>query len=103
MGVVFIIPTLNEEKGIAEVINQCKSLMVKNSSILVVDGNSKDRTVNIAKNNGVRILIQKGKGKGNGLRQAVDILKNEDIVVMVDVDNTYSLNRVKEMISLVRG
>ncbi len=101
MKVVFIIPTLNEDKGIAKVIDHCRSLNIRNSSILVVDGNSSDRTVNIARQKNARVLIQKGRGKGAGLRQAVNSLKDQDIVVMVDADGTYSLDNVSKMISFV--
>ncbi len=85
-----IIPTLNEEKTIEELINNIRSCLLPiELSILVIDGGSTDRTVDICKRGNVRTLVQKGKGKGNAMREAVDH-SEADIVVFIDGDGTYS-------------
>ena len=85
-----IIPTLNEEKTIEELINNIHSCLLPiELSILVIDGGSTDRTVDICKSRNVRFLVQKGKGKGNAMREAVDH-SEADIVVFIDGDGTYS-------------
>lgn len=85
-----IIPTLNEEKTIEELINNIRSCLLPiELSILVIDGGSTDRTVDICKSRNVRFLVQKGKGKGNAMREAVDH-SEADIVVFIDGDGTYS-------------
>ena len=101
MSLVFLVPTLNEEKGIGRVINIIKALKIKYGYILVVDGNSKDRTREIAKKKGAKVLLQKSKGKGGGMHEAIATLKDNDIVVMVDGDDTYDLTKVPEMLKLV--
>ena len=103
MSLVFLVPTLNEEDGIGRVINSIRSLRIKGSKILVVDGNSKDRTVEIARKKGARVLLQKSKGKGGGMHEAIATLKSNDIVVMTDGDDTYDLSKVPEMLKLVEG
>lgn len=87
--VTVVIPTLNEEKNIAEVIHELNHMGYDN--ILVVDGNSIDRTVEVAKELGVNILVQNEKGKGAALRQAFnhDGLDG-DVVVMMDADGSMS-------------
>ncbi|MEM2817169.1 MAG: glycosyltransferase, partial [Archaeoglobaceae archaeon] len=45
MNVTVVIPTLNEEKGIGGVVESFKNL---GFDVLVIDGNSKDRTREIA-------------------------------------------------------
>ena len=59
-----LIAALNEEEGIGLTISElCKTL--KNTQILVVDGRSTDRTVEVAKNLGAQIILQEGLGKGD--------------------------------------
>jgi len=87
--VTVIIPALNEEKNIAEVIHELNQMGYYN--ILVVDGNSSDRTVEIAKEFGANVVVQNGRGKGAALRQAF----NHDgldgnVIVMMDADGSMS-------------
>ena len=83
--ITVIIPTLNEEKSIAEVIQELNQMGYNN--VLVIDGNSTDRTVEIAKKFGANVIFQDGKGKGAALRQVFenDYLMS-DVVVMMDAD-----------------
>jgi glycosyltransferase involved in cell wall biosynthesis len=88
-----IIPTLNEEQNIAEVIQELR--LAGFSNILVIDGNSNDKTAKIAEKLGVTVLFQNGKGKGNALRQAFtyDGLKGE-VVVIMDADGSMNPQEV---------
>jgi len=85
--VTVIIPTFNEEKSIAEVIRELNQIGYHN--VLVVDGNSKDRTAEIATQYGANVIFQDGKGKGAALRQ---VFENDylmgDVVVMMDGDGS---------------
>jgi glycosyltransferase involved in cell wall biosynthesis len=85
--VTVIIPTLNEEKSIAEVIRELNQMGCH--GVLVVDGSSRDRTVEIAKELGANVVAQNGRGKGAALRQAFnhDYL-NGDVIVMMDADGS---------------
>lgn len=98
-GVTVIVPTLNEERNIAEVLLELRRTGF--SDILVIDGNSNDRTVPIAKKFGVNVIRQNGKGKGDALRQAFnhDGL-NGDVIVMMDADG--SMNP-KELFSFIEA
>ncbi len=86
MDVCILIPTLNEERSIGWIIDEFKRLGFEN--ILVIDGHSTDRTVEIAKSKGAKVVIQSGKGKGQAIAEAFQILEN-DVVVMIDGDGTY--------------
>jgi glycosyltransferase involved in cell wall biosynthesis len=44
--------------------------VLHDSKFIVVDGNSVDKTIEIAKNMGADVLLQEGKGKGNAMSQA---------------------------------
>jgi len=94
-----IIPTLNEEENIAQVIHELNQMSYGN--ILVVDGNSVDRTVKIAKELGVNIVMQNGSGKGAALRQVFnDEHLNSDLIVILDADGSMS---PKEIPLLIEG
>jgi len=86
-NVTVIIPTLNEEENIAEVIRELNQIGYWD--ILIIDGNSVDKTVQVAKEFGVNVLSQNGRGKGAALRQAFshDGL-NGDLVIMMDADGS---------------
>ncbi len=86
MDVCILIPTLNEEKTIGDVIDGFKRLGFNN--IVVIDGGSTDKTREIAKERGAKVLIQSGKGKGRALKEAFEIIDN-DVVVIIDGDGTY--------------
>ena len=84
-----LIAALNEEAGIGPTINDLnKKLGTPN--ILLIDGNSYDQTVKVAKDSGAEIIYQKGKGKGLALFQG---LKHAGFkanhIVIIDADYTY--------------
>ncbi len=81
-----IIPTLNEEEGIAKVICSIPEEVRKVSEVIVVDV-SNDLTPVIAEKLGVKVLREKKKGKGWQMRQAVKE-SHGDILVFLDGDGT---------------
>jgi len=95
MSVCVLIPTLNEEDSIGDVIDG----FIKEGfdNILVIDGNSTDRTREIAENKGAKVIIQSGKGKGQAVSEAFQIL-NDDIIVLIDGDGTYLPSEAKDLI-----
>jgi dolichol-phosphate mannosyltransferase len=90
-----VIPTLNEESGIAKVIEELHSLNMKN--IIVIDGYSKDKTAEIATNLGAKVLYQQGKGKTGALKTAVDAVDTPYILVM-DGDFTYDASSISRLL-----
>ncbi len=100
MDVCILIPTLNEEKSIGDVIDRFKRLGFDN--ILVIDGHSTDRTVEIAKSKGARVILQSGKGKGQAIAEAFQLLDNE-VVVMIDGDGTYLPEDVHKLLKPIQN
>jgi len=83
------------------VIHELKHLGFLN--LLIIDGNSQDRTVTIAKKLGVKVIHQNGQGKGDALRQAFSHNRQNgdyDVVVIMDADG--SMNP-KEIFSLIEA
>ena len=96
-----IIAALNEEHGIGHTIAELTQFL-DHSKILVVDGNSHDRTVQVAKNLGAEIAYQDGAGKGNALAKGIAYLDPAiDYVVITDADYTYPAEYVPEMIQIL--
>jgi dolichol-phosphate hexosyltransferase len=68
-----IVAAYNEEEGIAPTLCELKEILNK-PDLLVVDGNSSDRTLELAKDLGAKVMIQNGKGKGNAISEGLDQL-----------------------------
>ncbi len=96
-----VIASLNEEEGIGLTLLELKRFL-KGSQFLVVDGNSVDRTAEIAKNLGADVLLQKGTGKGGALAQGIDSLDSDvRYIVFTDADFTYPAEFVPKMIEIL--
>lgn len=68
--VTIVLPVLNEEEGVAAVIDE----LSKNGfqRILVIDGYSTDLTAEVARNKGVTVIEQHGRGKTGALITAIE-------------------------------
>ncbi len=103
--VCIILPTLNEEEAIGRVIDEIpvRDLVEKGYEVevLVVDGNSQDRTRQIAEAKGAEIIIESRKGKGRAMRTAFGLV-DADFVFMLDADYTYPATYIPEMLAILR-
>jgi glycosyltransferase involved in cell wall biosynthesis len=84
--ITVIIPALNEENNIQDVITELKSIGFSN--ILVIDGNSNDNTADVCRKLGANVIFQDGEGKGDALRKAFFQDELGDFVVMLDADGS---------------
>jgi dolichol-phosphate hexosyltransferase len=90
LKVEVIIPTLNEEGTIVKLIRDIRDqIFTLGVSILIIDGGSTDNTLNLCRNQDVKLILQKGRGKGNAMREALEHTE-ADIIVFIDADNTYA-------------
>ncbi len=97
-----IIAALNEEEGIGFTIAELKEILGK-TKILVVDGNSNDRTAEVSQNMGAKIIYQDGNGKGNAIAKAIKCVDfGVDYVVIIDADYTYPAESIPEMIRILK-
>jgi glycosyltransferase involved in cell wall biosynthesis len=97
------IAAFNEEEGIGATISEL-SENINANRILVIDGHSYDRTVDVAKENGAEIFFQDGKGKGDALAKAVQCMNSDvEYVVITDADFTYPAEYVPEMIQILEN
>lgn len=103
--ICIILPTLNEEPTIGKVIDEIPRAELERAGyrveLLVVDGASTDRTVEIARSLGVKVLIEPRRGKGRAMRTGFDTVK-ADYVFMLDADYTYPATYIPEMLELLK-
>jgi glycosyltransferase involved in cell wall biosynthesis len=96
-----VIATLNEEAGIGPTISELQKIL-NNPYLLVVDGNSVDRTIEIAKNMGADVLLQEGHGKGDAMFQGYRTISSKvPFVVFTDADYTYPAEAVPKMVEIL--
>jgi dolichol-phosphate mannosyltransferase len=86
---------LNEASTIGQLIKDFRQEGFSN--ILVIDGNSKDGTGQIAEAEGARVVIQTEKGKGQAMIQAFGLIESP-YVVMVDGDGTYLAREARSLL-----
>jgi dolichol-phosphate hexosyltransferase len=92
---------MNEEKGVGLTISEISNYFSTNH-ILVIDGHSDDRTIDVAKNCGAEVIYQEGKGKGDAIAQAIPLMdKSTEYVVLTDADYTYPAQFLPQMIEIL--
>jgi glycosyltransferase involved in cell wall biosynthesis len=81
-----VIPALNEAQNLPHVLPRIPGWV---DEVILVDGNSTDGTPEIAERlwPGIRVVSQRGRGKGAALRSAF-ALATGDIIVMLDADGS---------------
>lgn len=100
--VLVIVAALNEEEGIGLTIDELR-YHLENPKILVVDGNSRDRTVEVAKGMDADVMFQEGTGKGKAIAQAIrQVNLDADYVIFTDADYTYPAEYLPKMIKILK-
>ena len=99
MRVSVIIPAFNEEKSIPYVLNDIPNFV---NQVVVCDNSSTDKTSEIAKNFGAKVVYEKKRGYGNACLKAITYLKNlkekPEIVVFIDGDYSDDPKEMKKII-----
>ncbi|MCC7552334.1 glycosyltransferase [Candidatus Micrarchaeota archaeon] len=99
MEVSVIIPTLNEEKNIKNLLNSLKKQTYKGKyEIIVADGNSEDKTREIAKKYTNKVLIEKIRNAA-AERQAGAKSAEGKILLFVDADSIADENWIQEIVN----
>lgn len=96
--VTVVLPTLNEEEAIGSVIDELKNEGL--THILVVDGHSEDKTVEIAKSKGATVIIQDGKGKTDAVKSCTQYL-NTKYTLFMDCDFTYDPKDIEKFLDKI--
>jgi glycosyltransferase involved in cell wall biosynthesis len=99
--VAVLIAALNEQEGLGPTVTEIRRFLEK-PYVIVVDGNSKDGTVEVARKLGTDVVFQEGKGKGRAIAKGLDCLKEElRFVIFTDADFTYPAEAIPYMIRIL--
>ncbi|MFP4631882.1 MAG: dolichyl-phosphate hexose transferase [Halobacteriales archaeon] len=94
-----VMGTYNEEEAIGKVVDDVHEVTDGRAEVVCVDG-SDDRTPEIARDRGARVVEQEPQGYGvavsEALRQA-----SRPVVVTTDCDDTYPMEQIPDFLELV--
>lgn len=96
--VSIIIPTYNEEKNIERALKSIQGQSYNNIEIIIVDKNSIDKTVNLAKDYTSSIYFkgpERSSQKNYGSKKATG-----EFILFLDADATLTVNVIKECVIL---
>ena len=88
MQVAVIIPAYNEEQSIGKVVKEIPLTYV--DEIIVVNNNSTDGTVEVARNAGATVLTETFQGYGAACLTGIDYCKRKNYDIIVFMDGDYS-------------
>lgn len=99
--VSIIIPVLNEEDSIGNIINLIRSTNLESYEIIVVDGGSVDGTFEIVEDKNVDVVFQNKKGYINALFEGTKASKG-DYIVWFDGDFTYNPKDIPVILNVLK-
>jgi len=85
-----VIPCHNEEEGVRATVEQMPAIV---DEVVVVDNASTDRTAEVARSLGARVIYEGRKGYGRAYRTGFENARG-DIIVTMDGDGTYPPNSI---------
>jgi glycosyltransferase involved in cell wall biosynthesis len=95
--IAILVPCYNEEAAIATVVADFRAALPE-AAIYVYDNNSRDRTVEAARDAGATVRGERHQGKGHVVRRMFSDVE-ADIYVLVDGDATYDAPSARIMIN----
>jgi glycosyltransferase involved in cell wall biosynthesis len=94
--IAILVPCYNEEAAIGNVIVAFRREL-PDATIYVYDNNSTDRTMEIARESGAVVVLERLQGKGHVIRRMFADIE-ADAYLLVDGDDTYEAASAPEMI-----
>ena len=89
-----VIPCYNEEDGVRYTMGQLPACV---DEVVVVDNNSTDRTAEVARSLGARVVRETRKGYGAAYQAGLPAATG-DITVTLDGDGTYPADQIPELV-----
>jgi glycosyltransferase involved in cell wall biosynthesis len=99
--VTVIIPTINEEAGIGQVLDSIPKDPKLKMEVLIIDTDSTDQTKAIAISKGARVLNEARRGYGRAYKTGFEYAEG-DIIVTLDADCTYPAEEIPRLVHLLR-
>lgn len=96
MKVSVVIPAYNEEKFIGRALRSLVEQEIQADEVIVVDNNSTDKTTNIVRGFGFRLIHEKTQGMTPARNRGFDSAKY-DIIARIDADAAVPRNWIKRI------
>lgn len=99
-----VMPCLNEADTLAICIQKCNQVIQEHgisAEVIIADNGSTDGSIEIAKQNGARVVHVKSKGYGNALRGGIDEARGK-YVIMGDADDSYNFLEIPKFVEALR-
>lgn len=102
--VVFVIPALNEEASVAEVVRGCRARPATDL-VLLVDNGSHDHTAERARREGAVVVTEARPGYGVSLRTGIEraLGLGAGIVVLTEADGTFDPSELEHLLEALGG
>jgi len=94
-----VMGTYNEAAAIDTVLSDIAEVTDDRAAVVCVDS-SDDRTPEIAREHGARVIEQPPMGYGHAVREAV-LTPERPVIVTTDCDDTYPMERLPEFLDLI--
>jgi glycosyltransferase involved in cell wall biosynthesis len=94
-----VMGTYNEEAAIGTVLSDIDAVTGGRAEVVCVDGSS-DRTPEIAREHGARVIEQEPQGYGVAVREAV-LAAERPVVVTTDCDDTYPMEQLPAFLDAI--
>jgi len=113
--IYFLLPAYNEEENIGKQLTTIRQLMEKKGAqytVVVVNDGSRDRTESVVNQYSQEMPIKlinhevnKGVGKAfqTGFAELARIVRDDDIIITMDADNTQNLKTVELMVNKINA
>jgi len=94
LSISVVIPCYNEEDGIREVLGRMPKAV---DEVVVVDNNCTDRTAEVARSLGARVVAEKTPGYGAAYKAGLKAA-TKDVIVTLDGDGTYPPEEIPRLV-----
>src|SRR5579871_627135 len=94
LTITVIIPCLNEEQGIAQVLRSMPEFV---DEVIVVDNNSTDRTSDVAAALGAQVIREEVRGYGRSYKRGF-ARASGDVIVTLDGDHSYPVDALSYLL-----
>lgn len=100
MEISVILPCKNEEKSIGICIKKIKSVLKGRDYEIIVSDSSKDKSAEIARGLGVKVIKHNLDGYGNACIKGFKYAEG-DYIIMGDADNTYDFLEIPKLLRYI--